>query len=115
MIANSSDCLISPGWLASITKGDSKKHNFTCCDPNHHVTQYHIMRLIFSICVVGGIVLDLVRAPSRSCTPVVQLEGEQLEAWDLLYIRADETPEIEATIGPTGGQKGYEAITGMGS
>ena len=36
MIANSSDCLISPGWLASIAEGDSIINatlllRFVCC------------------------------------------------------------------------------------
>ena len=59
----------------------------------------------------GGVKLELTRPAIRSCEPITELDVRNVTGWSNEIIRIDETPQIDVTIGPTGGKKGYEAIT----
>ena len=62
--------------------------------------------------IPGGKALQLNRPAMRSCDAVTPLDTGTVEGWNIESIRAYENPVIEVTIGPTGGKKGYQGITG---
>ena len=65
--------------------------------------------------ISGGKALQLNRqAVMRACNAVKPLDKdpEPVEGWYVPFIRADKSPVIDVTIGPTGGKKGYQGITG---
>ena len=63
--------------------------------------------------IPGGKALQLNRAAMRSCNAVkVDSNTTPVQGWKIPVIRADKSPVIEVTIGPTGGKKGYQGITG---
>ena len=63
----------------------------------------------------GGLKLHLNRDAKRSCEAVTKVDTAYVVGWNNEVIRADKTLVIDVTIGPTGGKKGYAAITGSQS
>ena len=55
------------------------------------------------------------RAASYNCDAVKKPAEEEVDGWEAMYVRVDETPVVEAVIGPTGGAKGYKHLTGKQS
>ena len=67
------------------------------------------------MCIIpGGKALQLNRAGMRTCDAVTPLDTDTtpVQGWKIDYIRADESPMIDVAVGPTGGKKGYQGITG---
>ena len=72
------------------------------------------MMMMTTYIISGGKALQLNRAAMRSCNAVTPLEKdpEPVEGWYVPFMRADDINVVDVTIGPTGGKKGYQGITG---
>jgi hypothetical protein len=62
----------------------------------------------------GETQIDFGRTAAVNCPVIRSDQEETLTAWDIPGISGQDTKLFNARIGPTGGKKGYEGITGKG-
>ena len=62
--------------------------------------------------ISGQTKIDFGRTSAVNCEPIEGEEEETVTPWARSIISGQDTKNFSATIGPTGGKKGYEGITG---
>lgn len=65
--------------------------------------------------LTGSKVLNFGRKPMANCRPVEGVEEKDLQGWPAPSISGENTKTFTITLGPPGGKRGYESITGRAS